>query len=89
MQTNHTPHWVSTSSRVSGCGYGYEIMRDDAALGIAHGVRLFYQGQFAIVAAEDYNDARRRGEWFADCCRAWQVVQNRERALANGIAVIS
>lgn len=88
MVNNNASNWVFTGSSVSGCGYGYRIFRDDAALGIRHAVQLAFEGHRMMVSVETYSAAHELGQAFCHACRQWQVVQNRKRALEQGFAVL-
>lgn len=104
--TTHTnalhgwPGWTHSGSSVSGCGYGFDIYRqNDASNGRVYGVRYrLALGQFysclmpaiqtPIIEAGSFDQAYMMGERFAHAMRQWQVVQNRNRAMSQGIAVI-
>ena len=79
-------HFDPTGTSVSGDGYGYSILKSPDRTHYA--VRLAMTNHVAIIPVDDYDAAHTLGRRFCDCWHAWRTVQRRERALAQGFAVL-
>jgi hypothetical protein len=78
---------ATVARSVSGDGYGYGVLRADWP-GAPWVVRLAFPGAGVDVAAGSFDDCCQLGERFARCWSQWRTVQRRERALAQGFAVL-
>jgi hypothetical protein len=92
---NESIHWTPNGTRVSGNGYGFSLYRD--AIGSRFAVKLTLGSEFvdmrfptlgALVPCGTFNDAYNLGSRFCHAMHMWNVAQNRNRALANGVGVL-